>query len=240
MHDIHGKKKPTTHSIRFSTVPRWFSLSLWISPSPIIFDNFFKSKNTERVQGPFSGRIIRSHLIQTKKHHPLLPAHFSKVQSNYVFRQETVGTYMQLSLVVLIYHTSTIQHTRSNHSITNHLGKDSSSSLLLSKIAAFFLDFLYSLFLAVKYIIINYLKTNKDTVLGQAVHKEIPLSGQNSTFNTPKLTSKLLSARSTKDKRSDVQQFADLLSKCFTLDPSKRITVRSALKHDFFRSSTSS
>ena len=87
---------------------------------------------------------------------------------------------------------------------------------------------------------INYLKTNKDTVLGQAVHKEIPLSGQNSTFNTPKLTSKLLSVRSTKDKRSDVQQFADLLSKCFTLDPSKRITVRSALKHDFFRSSTSS
>ena len=104
----------------------------------------------ERVQGPFSGRIIRSHLIQTKKHHPLLPAHFSKVQSNYVFRQETVGTYMQLSLVVVIYHTSTIQHTRINHSITNHLGKDSSSSLLLSKIAAFFLDFLYSLFLAVQ------------------------------------------------------------------------------------------
>ena len=155
MHDIHEEKKhPTTHSICFSTVPRWLSLSLWISPSPIIFDNFFKSKNTERVQGPFSGRIIRSHLIQTKKHHPLLPAHFSKVQSNYVFRQETVGTYMQLSLVVIIYHTSTIQHTRSNHSIiTNHLGKDSSSSLLLSKIAdsVFFLfDFLYSLFLAVK------------------------------------------------------------------------------------------
>lgn len=41
--------------------------------------------------GPFSSRMIRSHLLQTQKHP--LPAHFSHtVASNYVFRQETVGT----------------------------------------------------------------------------------------------------------------------------------------------------
>jgi serine/threonine-protein kinase PRP4 len=42
--------------------------------------------------GPFSSRMIRSHLLQTQKHP--LPAHFSHaVASNYVFRQETVGMY---------------------------------------------------------------------------------------------------------------------------------------------------
>jgi serine/threonine protein kinase len=32
--------------------------------------------------------------------------------------------------------------------------------------------------------------------------------------------------------------FLDLLSKCLVLDPSKRITVKAALQHDFFKTST--
>ncbi|OEU11186.1 kinase-like protein [Fragilariopsis cylindrus CCMP1102] len=116
--------------------------------------------------GPFSSRIIRSHLLQSKKHPELIPAHFSQVQSNYVFRKETV-----------------------------------------------------------------------DTVLDQAVHKEISLG---SNFNKPSLQSRLLKARSPKDKRIHVMKFADLLSKCLVLDPSKRISVKSALKHDFFTTPSSS
>jgi serine/threonine protein kinase len=81
-----------------------------------------------------------------------------------------------------------------------------------------------------------------DTVLDQAVHKEISLGSNdtNSEFNKPSLQSRLLKARSPKDKRIHVMKFADLLSKCLVLDPSKRISVKSALKHDFFHTSSSS
>ena len=75
-----------------------------------------------------------------------------------------------------------------------------------------------------------------DTVLDQAVHKEISLG---SNFNKPSLQSRLLKARSPKDKRIHVMKFADLLSKCLVLDPSKRISVKSALKHDFFTTPSS-
>jgi serine/threonine protein kinase len=75
-------------------------------------------------------------------------------------------------------------------------------------------------------------------VLDQAVHKEISLGSNyndtNSEFNKPTLQSRLLKARSPKDKRIHVMKFAGLLSKCLVLDPSKRISVKAALKHDFF------
>jgi serine/threonine-protein kinase PRP4 len=45
------------------------------------------------TMGPFSSRMIRSHVLQTRKHP--LPVHFLQQQSNYVFRKETVG--MKLS-----------------------------------------------------------------------------------------------------------------------------------------------
>ncbi|KAG7362112.1 serine/threonine protein kinase [Nitzschia inconspicua] len=110
------------------------------------------------TMGPFSSRMIRSHVLQTKKHP--LPVHFLQQQSNYVFRQETF-----------------------------------------------------------------------DPVLGQALHKEVSLVD---TFK-PTLQSKLLKARSPKDSRNEVLRFSDLLSKCLVLDPSKRITVKAALQHDFFK-----
>jgi serine/threonine protein kinase len=98
-------------------------------------------------------------------------------------------------------------------------------------------------------------------VLGQAVHKELSLVD---TFK-PTLQSKLLKARSPKDSRNEVLRFSgtyrplrkrlggliwhiftllllsllppfiDLLSKCLVLDPSKRVTVKAALQHDFFK-----
>ena len=110
-------------------------------------------------QGPFSGRLIKSHLLQTKKHP--LQAHFSQVQSNFVFKQESV-----------------------------------------------------------------------DPVLGRPVHKEVSLAGNNAF--KPTLQSKLLRAKSPKDTRAQILLFSDLLTKCLVLDPSKRISVKAALKHDFF------
>jgi serine/threonine-protein kinase PRP4 len=119
---------------------------------------FFIVATRKQTQGPFSGRLIKSHLLQTKKHP--LQAHFSQVQSTYVFRQETV-----------------------------------------------------------------------DPVLGRAVHKEVSLAG--GAFSAT-LQSKLLRAKSPKDTRTEILLFADLLTKCLLLDPSKRVSVRAALKHGFF------
>ena len=110
-----------------------------------------------KLVGPFSGRTIKSHLLQTKKHP--LQAHFSQVQSNFVFRQETL-----------------------------------------------------------------------DPISNLAVHKEIALTG---SFQ-PTLQSKLLKAKSPKDTRTEILAFSDLLKSCLVLDPSKRSSVREALKHKFF------
>lgn len=75
-----------------------------------------------------------------------------------------------------------------------------------------------------------------DPVLGQAVHKEIPLSNNNNSgIFQPTLQSKLLKARGPKDSRTQVLKFADLLCKCLILDPTRRITVKDALQHDFFK-----
>jgi serine/threonine protein kinase len=110
------------------------------------------------LKGPFPARLIKSHLLQTKNHP--LQAHFSQVQSSFVFKQETI-----------------------------------------------------------------------DPVLGRAVHKEVSLGGK--TFK-PTLQSKLLKAKSPKDTRAQILLFADLLNKCLVPDPSKRISVKAAMKHEFF------
>jgi serine/threonine-protein kinase PRP4 len=107
--------------------------------------------------GPVSNRLIRQHLVQTKRFP--LPAHFTQQAANYVFRQETV-----------------------------------------------------------------------DPVSNQAVHKAVSLQGF-----SPALQSKLLKAKSAKDSRIMVLQFSDLLQKCLTLDPTRRIAVKAALQHDFFK-----
>lgn len=44
----------------------------------------------------------------------------------------------------------------------------------------------------------------------------------------------MLKSRSASDGRGDVLKFADFLSKCLTLDPSKRISLDVVLNHEFF------
>ena len=69
-----------------------------------------------------------------------------------------------------------------------------------------------------------------DPVSSKPVHKAVSLQGF-----SPTLQSKLLKAKSAKDSRTLVLQFSDLLQKCLTLDPAKRIAVKVALQHEFFK-----
>lgn len=73
-------------------------------------------------------------------------------------------------------------------------------------------------------------RLTEDPVSHQPVYKNVNLQ----SF-TPTLQSTLLKAKSAKDSRSMVMQFADLLQKCLTMDPSKRIECKVALQHEFFK-----
>jgi serine/threonine-protein kinase PRP4 len=87
----------------------------------------------------------------------------------------------------------------------------------------------------------NYMFTKQaaDAVTGQAVHKILSLLPRNNEnkfpLSTP-LSQQLLKAKSGKDSRTLVNRFSDLLQKCLALDPTRRIALRDALQHDFFRS----
>ena len=76
----------------------------------------------------------------------------------------------------------------------------------------------------------QFLQQTFDQVTGQPVHKCISLQ----TFPTIPITRKLLKAKSIKDSRTVVLQFSDLISKCLTLDPTRRIALKDALQHNFF------
>lgn len=93
-----------------------------------------------------------------------------------------------------------------------------------------------------------------DPVTGNALHKLLPLyvSTPATTSNNKKegsnkkkfplatpLHNKLLKARAAKDSRVLVMQFSDLLQKCLTLDPNRRMDLRDALRHEFFKSPSS-
>ena len=73
-------------------------------------------------------------------------------------------------------------------------------------------------------------KLSEDPVSHQPVYKDVTLQSYTATLQT-----KLLKAKSGKDSRTMVLHFADLLQKCLTMDPSKRIDCKTALKHDFFK-----
>lgn len=73
-------------------------------------------------------------------------------------------------------------------------------------------------------------KLSQDPVSQQVVHQNVNLQSY-----TPTLQAKLFKAKSAKDSRTMVLQFADLLQKCLTMDPSKRIDCKMALQHDFFK-----
>ena len=94
-----------------------------------------------------------------------------------------------------------------------------------------------------------FLQQTADPVSGAPVHRELPLvvvsrgqpssqqqQQQQSPFPgaTP-LHPKLLKAQSAKDGRRMVQLFSDLLQQCLVLDPTKRIALKDALRHEFFQ-----
>lgn len=73
-------------------------------------------------------------------------------------------------------------------------------------------------------------KLVEDPISGQQVCKNMPVQDYKATLQT-----KLLKAKSATDSRHMVIQFADLLQKCLTMDPLKRIDYKAALQHEFFK-----
>jgi len=81
-----------------------------------------------------------------------------------------------------------------------------------------------------------------DPVTGKPIHKYISLlssvnnssDSQQEVFPSTPLSKKLLKAKSAKESRTLVMMFKDLLQKCLTLDPSRRISLKDALQHGFF------
>lgn len=87
----------------------------------------------------------------------------------------------------------------------------------------------------------------EDPVTGKPLKKYISLfsssaaSGKNGggdsqheVFPSTPLSRKLIKAKSAKDSRTMIVRFSDLLQKCLALDPSRRISLKDALDHDFF------
>ena len=88
-----------------------------------------------------------------------------------------------------------------------------------------------------------FLQQTVDSVTGNPIHKCLPLvstSGMVDRFpSATPLSNKILRAKSATDTRIEVQHFADLLQKCLALDPTRRIALKDALAHEFFRSKKS-
>jgi len=76
----------------------------------------------------------------------------------------------------------------------------------------------------------SFRKQELDKVTGRPVVKVIPKMEVNPNKQLSRL---LLKSRSGSDDRTDVLRFADLLSKCLSLDPARRLGVREAWDHEF-------
>lgn len=83
-----------------------------------------------------------------------------------------------------------------------------------------------------------FLQQTVDAVSGNAVHRILSLQPtteeQKFPLATP-LKQRLLKAKSASDSKKIVLQFVDLLQKCLALDPTKRIPLKEALRHEFFQ-----
>jgi serine/threonine-protein kinase PRP4 len=86
-----------------------------------------------------------------------------------------------------------------------------------------------------------FMRVTDDPVTGEPVRKMLSMlprnSGDKFLMATP-LNQQLLKAKSAKDTRALVNRFSDLLQKCLALDPTRRIPVKDALQHEFFRAET--
>jgi serine/threonine-protein kinase PRP4 len=83
-------------------------------------------------------------------------------------------------------------------------------------------------------VVYHFLQQTTDAVTGQPVVRHVPL--QDPTHATKPggtLKTRLLKAKSAKDSRTKVLQFAELLQKCLALDPTRRISVKEAMHHSF-------
>jgi len=81
----------------------------------------------------------------------------------------------------------------------------------------------------------DFRKQDFDKVTGKAIVRITNASNHESVVvKTKQIQQSILRSKSTNDDRGDVIKFADFLSRCLTLDPSKRISLEDALEHDLF------
>lgn len=80
-------------------------------------------------------------------------------------------------------------------------------------------------------------KQDVDDVTGTPVIRVVPVLEGVQVAHDHTLAQILLRAKSKSDSRVDVLQLADFLHRCLALDPTKRLKVDAALKHDFFKKS---
>jgi serine/threonine-protein kinase PRP4 len=77
-------------------------------------------------------------------------------------------------------------------------------------------------------------KQDVDDVTGRPVIRIVPVAEGAHVAHDQSLAQILLRAKSKSDSRVDVLQLADFLHRCLALDPTKRLKVDAALKHDLF------
>jgi serine/threonine protein kinase len=202
------------------------------------------------TMGPFSTRMIRSHVLQTQKHP--LPAHFLQQQSNYVFRQETIGALFSVQrrkwtlfiwhdsdslllfvflLFVVFYFVITTdpvlgQALHKEVSLVNTFNPTLQSKLLkarsLKDSRSDVLKFSGTYWWKVGLVgwLVGWL-TGIPAKFVCMNKKWLAFSHNSPCFFFLLLLSMLM--------------LVELLSKCLVLDPAKRITVKAALQHDFFK-----
>ena len=81
----------------------------------------------------------------------------------------------------------------------------------------------------------NFRRQENDKVTGRSVIRVV--AANSGTMANKQILQVLLRSRSASDGRGDVLRFSEFLSRCLTLDPTKRIGVDEALIHDFFTAS---
>ncbi|KAL7512185.1 hypothetical protein ACHAXN_010357 [Cyclotella atomus] len=77
----------------------------------------------------------------------------------------------------------------------------------------------------------RFCKHDVDRVTGQPVVRMTTVLSAKADSRLPQV---LLRANGSASERVEVLKFADFLSRCLALDPARRLTVRDALKHEFF------
>ena len=78
-------------------------------------------------------------------------------------------------------------------------------------------------------------KQDVDRVTGQPVCRLVNVLSAKADARLAQVLLRASKGGGASPERVDVLKFADLLSRCLALDPARRLSVRDALRHEFFK-----